>query len=51
MEPKHEALHHQVKELLKQRKEENDALRKIIIAMERPQGKEPKTTKENKSRK
>jgi hypothetical protein len=50
MEPKHEALHHQVKELLKQRKEENDALKKIIVAMERKHVRETKTIKENKPR-
>jgi len=48
MEENKEKLHQQFRALLKQRKEENDALRKIISALER---KELKSTKENKARK
>jgi hypothetical protein len=47
MDTKQEQLHHQVKELLKVRKEENDALKKIIFALERKDTKENNPTKKN----
>jgi hypothetical protein len=51
MDARQEKLHQQVKELLKKRKEENDALRKIILAMEIKEMQSKKATKENRPRK
>ena len=51
MDARQEKLHQQVKELLKSRKEENDALRKIILAMEIKEMQSKKGTKENRPRK
>ena len=46
MDANQEKLHHEVKELLKIKKDENNALRKIILAMERKEAKQNKPKKQ-----